>query len=67
MLGVSSSKFFSHWNERQLAGKGVKPKAAGNAAELLDFVRSSPGAVGFAAASELSGANMKGVRTVEIK
>lgn len=67
VLGISASKYFSHWNERQLSGKGVKPKSPKRAAELLDLVRKSPGAVGFVAESELAGADLSGLRTVPIK
>lgn len=66
ILGVSASKFFSHWNERQLSGKGVKPKSPKAASEALDLVRKSPGAVSFVAKSELAGADLSGLRTVPV-
>lgn len=67
VLGMSPSKFFSHWAERQLSGKGVKPKSMASASELLDLVRQSPGAVGFLSSAELAGADLSGLRTVPLE
>lgn len=67
VLGISEAKFNSHWTSIQLAGKGVKPKNASSASDLVSKIGKNPGAVGFALKSELDGLDLSKVRIVSPK
>ena len=67
VLGMSATKFDSHWTKRQLAGKGVKPKTAASASDLAAEIGKNPGAVGFALKSELDGVDTSKLRVITAK
>jgi ABC-type phosphate transport system substrate-binding protein len=59
--GVSAIK--SYWQKRIFSGKGVPPAEAGSDAEVIAFVKSNSGAVGYVSAS----ADLSGVKVVQLQ
>ena len=56
VLGRSLADVESYWNSQVFSGKNTPPPTAGNDAEVLDFVRNTPGAVGYVSgAADTSG------------
>ena len=47
VVGRSTHRFTSYWRQMIFTGKGVPPKSFDNAAEVVDFVKATPGAVGY--------------------
>lgn len=64
ILGLTPQAFRKHWDEVQLAGRGVAPKALGTVDETATAVAASPGSIGFALASEAWKLSVKGVKVV---
>jgi hypothetical protein len=54
VMGQGDEKFISYWTVRRYIGKGQPPKEFSSPQELLDYVRATPGAIGY-----LSGAVAK--------
>lgn len=52
ILDRTPQAFRKHWDEIQLAGKGVAPKVCDTLEALAKEVSSAPGAIGFGLASE---------------
>lgn len=67
VLGLSAQRFDGHWASRQLSGQGVAPVKLATSDEVVNRVRSSPGAIGFVLASEMWEVKPDGVRVVEVK
>lgn len=61
--GKSTSSIDSHWLKQVFAGKDTPPVKMGSEAELLEFVRSHPGAIGYLSAGTALG---EGVRAVPV-
>lgn len=64
MLDMTPQAFRKHWDQLQLAGRGVAPKSCANLEELQKLVAWAPGSIGFALASESW--RTKGVKQVKI-
>lgn len=47
LVGRSESRFASYWRQMVFTGKGVPPKSFATETELVDFVKATPGAVGY--------------------
>jgi len=60
--GKSISAINAYWQKKIFTGKGVPPVELQNDKEIIEFVRSNPGAVGYVSA----GANTSGVRVIKI-
>jgi len=52
----SVPRFVTYWRQMVFTGKGIPPKLFGSETELIGFVASTPGSVGFVSArAEMSG------------
>lgn len=52
-LNQDNDKYTAYWTVRRFIGKGMPPKELASAAEVIDFVQSTPGAIGYIDESEL--------------
>lgn len=46
-LGKSSSQIKAYWSKQVFSGKGKPPKELGSDADVINFVSSNPGAIGY--------------------
>ncbi len=53
VLDEQDDHYAAYWTVRRHVGKGVPPRELKSAAEVIGFVRSTPGGVGYIAASDL--------------
>ena len=53
VLGLDDDRYVAYWTVRRHVGKGVPPRELKNAAEVIEFVKATPGALGYVPASEL--------------
>ncbi|MEP6733020.1 MAG: hypothetical protein ABJE10_20425 [bacterium] len=60
--GKATSVVESHWQEQIFAGKETPPPMYGSDAEVLAFVRTKPGAIGYVSAGASLGADVKAVK-----
>jgi ABC-type phosphate transport system substrate-binding protein len=67
VLKQSPQAFRKHWDELQLSGRGVAPKAYAGAEELAQAIAETPGGIGFALSSELWKVQNKGIKIVNIR
>jgi ABC-type phosphate transport system substrate-binding protein len=65
ILGMTPQSFRKHWDEVQLAGKGVSPKSYDSVESLALEISRSPGAIGFGLTSEAW--QMNGVKVIAAK
>jgi ABC-type phosphate transport system substrate-binding protein len=63
VMKKSDNEFNTFWMQNIFAGKGTPPKTFNKESELVNFVSSTPGAVGFVSA----GTSTSGVKTILIK
>lgn len=47
VLGQDDDKYVAYWTVRRHIGKGIPPRELKSAAEVMDFVQSTPGALGY--------------------
>jgi ABC-type phosphate transport system substrate-binding protein len=59
----SASQFANFWKTALFTGTGVPPKSARSDAEMIDFVRKNPGAIGYISASSTP----SGVKVVSVQ
>jgi len=52
-LNQDDDKYTAYWTVRRFIGKGIPPKELSNAAEVIDFVQNTPGAIGYIDEDEL--------------
>lgn len=52
-LAQNEEKYTAYWTVRRYIGKGVPPKEFASAAEVINYVQTTPGAVGYIDDSEL--------------
>jgi hypothetical protein len=52
-LNQDDEKYIAYWTVRRYIGKGVPPKEMDSSAEVIRFVQSTPGGVGYIEAAEL--------------
>jgi hypothetical protein len=53
VLNLDNDRYVAYWTVRRHVGKGVPPREFRSAAELIDYVQATPGAIGYVAAAEL--------------
>lgn len=59
VVSMDEERYTGYWTVRRHVGKGTPPRELRSAAEVIDFVQATPGAVGYVLASELkSGLNV---------
>lgn len=52
-LNQDDDQYIAYWTVRRFIGKGIPPKELSSAAEVIDFVQNTPGAIGYIDDSEL--------------
>lgn len=52
-LNLDDDKYTAYWTVRRFIGKGMPPKELSSAAEVIEFVQNTPGAIGYIDESEL--------------
>lgn len=52
-LEQDDEKYVAYWTVRRYIGKGMPPRELASAAEIIHFVQSTPGAIGYIEAGEL--------------
>lgn len=52
-LKQDDDKYSAYWTVRRFVGKGVPPREVANAAEVISFVQSTPGAIGYIDESQI--------------
>jgi len=52
-LHQSDEKYTAYWAMRRFVGKGVPPREASSSAEVIQFVQSTPGAIGYVEESDV--------------
>lgn len=52
-LNQDDDQYTAYWTVRRFIGKGIPPKELSSAAEVIDFVQNTPGAIGYIDDSEL--------------
>jgi hypothetical protein len=62
VLGKPVSMVESHWQAQVFSGKGTPPKTLASDQEVINFVRSHPGGVGYVTAS----ASTEGVKVIRV-
>jgi len=46
-LNQDEDKYTAHWTVRRYIGKGTPPRELSSSAEVINFVKSTPGAIGY--------------------
>ena len=59
----SVQRFVTYWRQMVFTGKGIPPKSFASETDLVDFVASTPGSVGFVSSS----ANVSSVKKLELE
>lgn len=54
-LQQDDEKYIAYWTVRRYIGKGVPPRELPTADEVIRFVQTTPGAIGYVTASNLTG------------
>ena len=62
ILGRSLDMVESHWQAQVFSGRGTPPTGVANDQAVLDFVRRTPGAVGYVS----RGASTSGVKVITV-
>ena len=52
-LNQDDEKYTAYWTVRHFIGQGIPPKELSSAAEVIDFVQNTPGAIGYIDENEL--------------
>lgn len=60
--GRSVGAIRSHWQQAAFSGAGTAPLERGSDADVIEFVRNNPGAIGYISA----GINASGVKTLQV-
>ena len=66
VLDSTSQRFDASWQARQLAGRGVAPRIATAADDVVEVVARTPGAIGYILTSEIWSELPAGVKILEI-
>ena len=62
VVGRSAHRFANYWRQMVFTGKGTPPRSFGSEAEVVEFVKSTPGAVGYVS----PGAETAGVKVLVV-
>jgi hypothetical protein len=52
-MNQKDDKYTAYWTVRRFIGKGIPPRELSSAAEVISFVQTTPGAIGYIDESEL--------------
>lgn len=63
VLGKTPSQFDSYWKKLVFTGKAAAPKSFAEVAELVDYIGTHPGTIGYVAAGQRVGS----IKTISIK
>ena len=63
VLGKSTAQVRAFWQQAVFSGANTPPREANNEAEVVEFVKNNPGAIGYVS----PGANTSGVKTLTVK
>ncbi|MFO1381125.1 MAG: hypothetical protein U1F63_12345 [Chitinivorax sp.] len=53
LLGMDEERYVAYWTVRRYIGKGAPPRELEGSAEVIGYVQSTPGAIGYIDSSEL--------------
>jgi hypothetical protein len=53
VMAMDDDKYVAYWTVRKHIGKGTPPRELKTAAEVMDYVQATPGALGYVSAAEL--------------
>jgi hypothetical protein len=53
VLNLDNERYIAYWTVRRHVGKGVPPRDLRNAAEVIEYVQSTPGALGYVDTADL--------------
>jgi ABC-type phosphate transport system substrate-binding protein len=53
VMNQDDSRYVAYWTVRKHVGKGTPPRELKSAGEIIEFVQSTPGAMGYIAASDV--------------
>lgn len=53
VVNLDSERYIAYWTVRRHVGKGVPPREFRTSAELVEYVQSTPGAIGYIASADL--------------
>ncbi|MDO9315930.1 MAG: hypothetical protein Q7T97_15450 [Burkholderiaceae bacterium] len=53
VMAQDDNRYVAYWTVRKHVGKGTPPRELKSAAEIIEFVQNTPGAMGYIAASDL--------------
>lgn len=53
VVRLDNDRYVAYWTVRRHVGKGVPPREFRSAAELIDYVQNTPGAIGYVAGVDL--------------
>lgn len=53
VVNLDNDRYVAYWTVRRHVGKGVPPREFRSAAELIEYVQKTPGAIGYVPAAEL--------------
>lgn len=53
VLKTDNERYIAYWTVRRHVGKGVPPRELRSTAEVIEFVQSTPGAVGYVGTADL--------------
>jgi ABC-type phosphate transport system substrate-binding protein len=52
-LNQEDNKYIAYWTVRSFSGKGIPPKELSSTADVINFVKSTPGGIGYIDESEI--------------
>jgi ABC-type phosphate transport system substrate-binding protein len=53
VMAMDDDKYVAYWTVRKHIGKGTPPREARSAAEMIEFVQATPGALGYVSTADL--------------
>lgn len=53
VVGLDDDRYVAYWTVRRHVGKGIPPRELKSAADVAEFVRVTPGAIGYVGAADL--------------
>lgn len=59
VVGTSVSQYLQHWRRKLFSGKGIPPKKFGSDKDVISYVESNEGAIGYVHKDSIKDANIK--------